>query len=71
MPRAATDSFVGGIVGDTGNNSAVVNCAALGSVANYGNTSMMYGAGGVVGYSSGAVYARLFLQPHPYGRHVL
>ena len=34
-----------------------MNCAALGSVANYGNTSMMYGAGGVVGYSSGAVYA--------------
>lgn len=26
-------------------------------MANYGNTSMMYGAGGVVGYSSGAVYA--------------
>lgn len=55
--KGSSDSFVGGIVGDTGNNSAVVNCAALGSVANYGNTSMMYGAGGVVGYSSGAVYA--------------
>ena len=55
--KGSSDSFVGGVVGDTGNNSAVVNCAALGSVANYGNTSMMYGAGGVVGYSSGAVYA--------------
>lgn len=55
--KGSSDSFVGGIVGDTGNNSAVMNCAALGSVANYGNTSMMYGAGGVVGYSSGAVYA--------------
>ena len=55
--KGSSDSFVGGIAGDTGNNSAVMNCAALGSVANYGNTSMMYGAGGVVGYSSGAVYA--------------
>lgn len=69
--KGSSDSFVGGIVGDTGNNSAVVNCAALGSVANYGNTSMMYGAGGVVGYSSGAVYASYSSSRIHMGRRVL
>lgn len=57
MPRAALTALSAASSAIPGNNSAVVNCAALGSVANYGNTSMMYGAGGVVGYSSGAVYA--------------
>lgn len=52
-----TEAGAGGIVGWTGNNSAVINCAAFGSIENNCNAQMMYGAGGIVGYSSGAIYA--------------
>lgn len=52
-----TEAGAGGIVGWTANNSAVINCAAFGSIENNCNAQMMYGAGGIAGYSSGAIYA--------------
>lgn len=51
------DTGAGGIVGWTSNDSAVINCAAFGTIGNYCSGSMMYGAGGIVGYSCGAIYA--------------
>ncbi len=51
------DTGAGGIVGWTSNDSAVINCAAFGTVGNYCTGSMLYGAGGIVGYSCGAIYA--------------
>lgn len=51
--KSGTENSVGGIVGATQNNSLVINCAAFGSVSDYGE----YGTGGIVGMSSGAVYA--------------
>ena len=52
-----SDTGAGGIVGWTSNDSAVINCAAFGTIGNYCDGSMMYGAGGIVGYSCGAIYA--------------
>ena len=52
-----SDTGAGGIVGWTSNDSAVINCAAFGTIGNYCEGSMMYGAGGIVGYSCGAIYA--------------
>ncbi len=52
-----SDTGAGGIVGWTSNDSAVINCAAFGTVGNYCTGSMLYGAGGIVGYSCGAIYA--------------
>ena len=52
-----SDTGAGGIVGWTSNDSAAINCAAFGTIGNYCDGSMMYGAGGIVGYSCGAIYA--------------
>ena len=53
---SGTDNSVGGIVGWTSNNSAVINCAAFGNITDTSHGSFS-AVGGVVGYSSGAVYA--------------
>lgn len=53
-----TINAVGGIVGWTSNQSAVVNCAAFGDISDSCGIDDAFSAvGGVVGYSSGAVYA--------------
>ena len=53
-----TINAVGGIVGWTSNQSAVVNCAAFGDISDSCGIDDSFSAvGGVVGYSSGAVYA--------------
>ena len=53
-----TINAVGGIVGWTSNQSAVVNCAAFGNISDSCGIDDSFSAvGGVVGYSSGAVYA--------------
>lgn len=53
-----TINAVGGIVGWTSNQSAVVNCAAFGNISDSCGIDDSFSAvGGVVGYSSGTVYA--------------
>lgn len=53
-----TINAVGGIVGWTSNQSAVVNCAAFGNISDSCGIDDSFSAVGcVVGYSSGAVYA--------------
>lgn len=53
-----TINAVGGVVGWTSNQSAVVNCAAFGNISDSCGIDDSFSAvGGVVGYSSGAVYA--------------
>lgn len=52
-----SDNFVGGIVGQVSNKSAVINCATFGEVKDYGNTSSMAATGGVVGACYGTTYA--------------
>lgn len=53
-----TINAVGGVVGWTSNQSAVVNCAAFGNISDSCGIDDSFSAvGGMVGYSSGAVYA--------------